>query len=286
MTSASCVVAAEPLRIRHLKPQSNEDIRNSYFVSLLQAAMEITKEEYGPYELSESNEFVYQSRVFWLLENQREFDVAWSMTSSEREEKVKPIRIPLMKGLLGVRLFIIRDDRRDKFSSVESLDDLRKLTALQGHDWPDTKILSANKLPVRTIPQYSEMFKQISQGRFDYFPRGVLEIYGELEATPYHNLIAEPHLLLTYPAPIYFFVNKDNKVLAERLEKGLRELIANGEFDRLFREHPAHRKALQDMQLEKRRVLRLSNPGLTPETPLDEPDLWWDVSLFSKTPAL
>ncbi len=278
--SASYAAVVEPLRIRHLKPQSNEDIRNSYFVSLLDAAMEATKGEYGPYQLSESDEFVYQSRVFWLLENNRDFDVAWSMTSPEREDKVRPIRIPLMKGLLGVRLFIIRDDRSDRFSSVESLDDLRELTALQGHDWPDTKILSANKIPVRTIPQYSEMFKQISQGRFDYFPRGVLEIYGELEATPYRNLIAESHLVLTYPAPIYFFVSKDNHVLAERLEKGLRVLIANGEFDRLFREHPAHRKALQEMQLDKRRVLRLRNPSLSPETPLDEADLWWDVSLF------
>ncbi|WP_020408021.1 substrate-binding periplasmic protein [Hahella ganghwensis] len=280
MTAVLSAQAADPMNIRHLKPQSEEDIRNSYFISLLGAAMEVTKGEFGPYTLTESQEFVYQSRVFWLLENNRGFDVAWSMTSQEREDKVRPIRIPLMKGLLGVRLFIIREDRRERFSQIHSLEDLKDYTALQGHDWPDTKILSANRLPVRTIPQYSEMFKQISLGKYDYFPRGVLEIYGELETTPYDNLIAEPHLVLTYPAPIYFFVSKQNERLAERLEKGLRMLIANGEFDRLFLEHPVHRKALKEMQLDKRQVLRIRNPDLSEETPLDEPELWWDESLF------
>ena len=276
---ASSLVWAEGV-VRHPRPQTVNDTRNAYFTDLLQAALKVTQEEFGELTLQASRDFVYQSRVLWLLEQGREFDVTWTMTSSEREQQVLPIRIPLMKGLLGVRLAIINDKNIDKFANIKSLEDLRGLTALQGHDWPDTKILHANGLQVKTAPQYSEMFRLISRGRYDYFPRGVLEIFAELETTPYKNLIAEPNLVITYPSPIYFFVNKDNKPLARRLEKGLRLLIDSGEFDRLFREHPNHVKALAAMNLEQRRVIRLKNPDLPPETPLDDATLWWDVSLF------
>ncbi len=275
---SSCVWAETV--VRHPRAQSVTDTRNAYFTDLLQAALDVTRKEYGDASLQESREFVYQSRVLWLLEQGRVFDVAWTMTSSEREQNALPIRIPLMKGLLGVRLAIINKSNLSKFAGVHTLEDLRGYTALQGHDWPDTKILNANGLQVKTAPQYSEMFRLISRGRYDYFPRGVLEIFSELESTTFTNLIAEPNLVLTYPAPVYFFVSNNNKPLANRLEKGLRQLLASGEFDRLLRGHPNHVKALAAMNLEKRRVIRLKNPDLPPQTPLDDPALWWDARLF------
>ncbi|WP_020410581.1 hypothetical protein [Hahella ganghwensis] len=82
------------------------------------------------------------------------------------------------------------------------------------------------------------------------------------------------------PAPVYFFVSPDNEALAERLQTGLRRLILNGEFDRLLTGHVSHQQAFKQMQLEKRTIIRLRNPDLPPETPLDDASLWWDQSLF------
>ena len=272
--------ADRSIAVRHKGPQSETDNRPRYFVDLLHATLEATRSDYGAYNIEQTPEFISQSRALWLLERNRSLDVVWTMTSNEREQQVMPIRIPLMKGLLGVRLLLINPDKQADFAKVNSLSELRRYIAVQGHDWPDTKILMANQLVVKTDQRYDELFKLVELGRYGFFPRGVLEIYEELKQHPDSRLVIEPHLVIAYPSPIYFFVNKENHYLAERLEVGLRRLIANGEFDRLLSNHALHRNALQSMHLEKRTLIKLKNPGLPPDTPLNDPTLWWDMDLF------
>ena len=54
-------------------------------------------------------------------------DVMWGATKNSYEQRMLPIRIPLFKGLLGHRLFIIRSDNQSKFNKVS---DIRKLVFL------------------------------------------------------------------------------------------------------------------------------------------------------------
>lgn len=49
-----------------------------------------------------------------------------------------PVRIPLLKGLMGCRISIINKKNRKKFAKIKSVEELKKLTALQGHDYFDT----------------------------------------------------------------------------------------------------------------------------------------------------
>ena len=81
--------------------------------------------------------------------------------------------------------------------------------------------------------------------------------------------------MLYYPTAEYFFVNRDNVALAERIERGLRRALADGSFDRLFREHPVNATAFGKSNILKRRIIRLDNPLLPPETPFDQAELWW-----------
>ena len=117
----------------------------------------------------------------------------------------------------------------------------------------------------------------LSYKRFDYFPRGVNEIWEEVRTHRNQGLIVEKTLLLKYPAPIYFFVNKRNVELAKRLEKGLRLAIQDGSFDRLFLNHPSNRPIFELAQMKKRRIFLLKNPLLPEETPLWDKALWYSV---------
>ncbi|MFQ3196742.1 MAG: hypothetical protein ACI81A_000446 [Paraglaciecola sp.] len=56
--------------------------------------------------------------------------------------------------------------------------------------------------------------------RFDYFPRGISEIWREEEL--FDTLVIEKKLLLHYPAVEYFFVQAGNIGLAQQIELGLR----------------------------------------------------------------
>ncbi|MBA5608792.1 transporter substrate-binding domain-containing protein [Duganella sp. FT3S] len=206
-----------------------------------------------------------QDRALALLRSGKELDLYWSMTSAPREQGVLTVRIPLMKGLLGSRLMIIRKDSVDKFSRINSLDDLKRNIAIgQGLDWPDTAIEQAAGLRVVTSSSYETLFQMLKAKRFDGIALGVNEIDDELAKQHDAELVIEQHLALSYPAPVFFFVSPRNPALAERIEKGLLLMIKDGTFNALFDKR--WRKAQLINHMKGRLVLPLSNPLLSPET--------------------
>ena len=260
--------------IRHLRGEVPDDTRNAYFLAVLQLALEKTADQ-GNIALQPASEAMTQSRALQRLSEGDGIDVVWSMTSIEREKQNRPIRIPLLKGLMGYRLLIIRAEDQSWFRRVQTIDQLRELRAGQGHDWPDTEILRANGLAVEATVDYDSLFRMLQLGRFDYLPRAVNEPWEELALRPGRGLAVEEGLMLYYPTAEYFFVHRDNDALAERIELGLRRALADGSFDKLFREHPVNANAFGKANILKRRIIRLDNPLLPPETPFDQPGLWW-----------
>ena len=260
--------------IRHLSGESALDARNEYFLAMLELALEKTADQ-GDWTLQPADQVMPQSLALQRLSNNDGIDVVWSMTSIEREKQNRAIRIPLMKGLMGYRLLIIRTEDQQWFRRLQTIDELRELRAGQGHDWPDTEILRANGLAVEGEAEYDSLFSLLQQGRFDYLPRAINEPWEELAARPNMDLMVEQGLLLYYPTAEYFFVNRQNTVLAERLEKGLRLAIEDGSFDKLFREHPINANAFGKANLLRRRIIRLDNPLLPKDTPFADKQLWW-----------
>lgn len=254
------------------------DHRPAYHLALLRLALDKTVDEYGEYELAFYPTPTEQARDLRMIEERAGIDLTWTMTSTERERHLLPIRIPLQKGLLGYRIFIIRPNRADTLARVTSLSELSGLTAVQGHDWPDTSILRHNGLRVSTCSHYPQCFDMLAAGRVDYFPRGVIEPWAEIKERPELDLTVEQTIVLRYPAPIYFFVERNNRTLARRIETGLRAALADGSFDRVFYTHPHTRQALDKARLGRRTVFDLDNPLLPPDTPLDDPSLWIDLN--------
>ncbi|NQZ08240.1 MAG: hypothetical protein HRT35_13865, partial [Algicola sp.] len=217
--------------------------------------------------------YLHQGRAIRLLKASKELEVLWTMTDAAREEVLLPIRIPLLKGLMGYRIFIIRQEDQVKFRDINTLAQLRKLIAGQGHDWPDTQILRANKLKVTTSSSYIGLFEMLQSKRFDYFPRSITEAQSEQPLYQPKGLITEDSLLLHYIAPFYFFVALANTTLAKRLETGLQIALEDGSFDILLNSYFLD-QAGPDW-LKDKKVLHLKNPLLPPLTPVDNEQLWY-----------
>lgn len=200
------------------------------------------------------------------------------MTSHAREAAMQAIRYPVFKGLYGYRVFLIREADQGKFSSINTLEELKALTAIQGIHWPDLDILKANNFNVESTSQHTSLYKMLSFGRVDYFPRGIHEPWQELETRPNMGLAVEKSLMLYYPAPGYIFVDKNNTRLANRFTEGFETLLASGEFDQFFNQHPQIVEMKKQANLEKRLIFKLTNPLLPSMTPLEDERLWFKIT--------
>jgi len=263
--------------IIYVKPEGINDNRSEYFVKLLELALEKTATQLNTTHLKATPSTMKQGRAIHELAQGRTIDIVWTVTSITREKKLLPIRIPLLKGLLGHRVLIIRKEDKNKFAAVNNIKDLQRFAAGQGHDWPDTKILRANQFTVSTTSSYDGLFEMLEAQRFDFFPRGINEAWQELETQENPGLIVEDHILLYYPSPIYFFVNNNNQMLANRIEEGLKRSIEDGSFNQLFYSYHVHKKMFQAGNIKQRQMILLHNPLLSPLTPLNNKQLWYKV---------
>lgn len=265
--SVSC---AAVWTINYPKQPVQNSIHAQYIVDVLELALQKTGVRY---ELVESQDVLLQGKAFKLLSNNRTVNVVWSMTDDDREEDFLPIRIPLYKGLIGWRVLLVNPD---KLSQLES-SKLRDNYAVQGMDWPDTKILQANGFNVVSATNYDEAFTIMHRKQADMFPRSIIEVFGELaqpELTK--DLVIEPNFVLQYPAATYFFVNKRDVILGKLLSTGLEMAVEDGSLDKLF--DATYSQMLQQLGLNKRTLLTLKNPLLPINTPLADKALWYQIN--------
>ena len=257
--------------VRIPKPEFEGDRRYDYPLQLLQLALSKSGTEYRiqPAEIT-----MNQERQVLEIEAGRTIDVGPIPSSAEREARLLPIYIPINKGLLGWRLGLIRKGDQGLVAGINTLDDLKRLRLAQGQEWPDTQILRANGIDVITAPRYEGLFKMLTGKRFDYFPRSMMEIWDE-QALNADTLEVEPHLALHYFYDSYFMVNRQNTRLANDIRNGLEKAIADGSFDKVFQQYFGER--LRKARLDARTVIELRNPLLTPGTPSDRPELWYDA---------
>lgn len=263
-------VANESNLVRYPRRADGDEFRSLYALAQLQLALDKAG---SALRLQPSRYSMEQERALVNLEHNRHLDVAWSMTSVEREQRLLPVRIPLDKGLFGWRIALLPSDRTHLLKGVEDIQDLRQFIAGQGHDWPDTQILRSHGLPIKVSSSYGSLFRMLQAQRFDYFPRSVLEIWDELEHPRGKHLRIDENLLIRYPTALYFFVSKQRPDLAQTLQKGMEIALADGSFDHLFDQHFA--VPLARAQLTQRTVIELTNPLLPAATPLQRGELWF-----------
>jgi hypothetical protein len=275
---------AQPMQYIYPPPESGADVRLNYYWDLLESALRETTPKWGDYVLKPSTKPMNAGRAEVMLTASNDISVMARTTSIQREQALRPIRIPLDKGLTGYRLFLIKSDTQPRASAVRTLDQLQALSIGQVATWVDTDILRTAGFNVVTSPSYDGLLPMLDSNRFDMFSRGVNEISREYEAgkNQYPNLAIESKILLYYPLPrYYFFANTpQGERLAQRVEEGLQLLIKNGQFERRYQ---AHKKSiLAGLSLAGRRVFKLSNSQLPPATPLANAALWESLEVELK----
>lgn len=265
--------APNPLVVRVAKHEALQDPQIRYVLLLLRLAMERAGQNIV---IQPSRNVMVQSRSLLELAGPvPSLDVFWTMTNPERERQLLPVRIPLDRGLLGWRLLLVRKAELERWSGVQTLEQLAALQAGQMNDWPDTAILRANGLKVQTGTHFESLFGWLAESRFDYFPRSVLEIGLEAIEHESQGLAIEPHLMLQYPAALYFFVAPARPQLHEQLSRGLEALVADGTLERLWQAQFGD--VVERYQLRSRRLLKLHNPLMPASAPLSRKNLWFGI---------
>lgn len=206
----------------------------------------------------------------------RELDVFFALTTPEYERDYIPVYIPLLRGMMGMRLAIVKKSNQKLFKQINSLDDLQQFSAGQGRFWADSDILEKNGIPLVRELKYPNLFRMLEADRFDYFPRGIHEPWNEVAQWSDLGLVVDEHIMLWYKAPFYCFVHRSKPDLAKHLHEQWLAMIEDGSFERLFFADMDIRQALQHANLENRKIIKLDNPLLSPATPLDRTELWFD----------
>ena len=275
-TLAVPAFASQALEVIHQGPESTEDKRNEYFWKLLDAALGATRSRWGDYHLREGSMMNGLRAVRELQAGA--LNVIERSTDLELEKALRPIRIPLDKGVGGFRVFMIRREFQRQLDQVRTIEDLKRFTIGQSGAWSDSDILSQAGFKVTRGNDYEGLFAMLAAGRFDLFSRGVDEASQELELhrQRFPDLTIERRLLLYYPLPRYLFVRRDavSERLALRIEEGFSIMQKDGSFDRLFDSYrvPFERT----LNLKERRLFRIANPFLSTDTPLKKTELWYD----------
>lgn len=254
-----------------------------YEFELLHLVLEKTVEEYGPYTMEASKTIYNPRRSEIELKKGTEVNLDWQpiLQMNMRQEFIM-IPIPLMKGILGYRIFLIHRKDRQKFAEIKTLDELKQLRVGQGLDWADVPIFEHNGFRVVTGKDYDGLFEMLIVGRFDFFSRGVGEALPEynLRKDQLPDLWIEETILLYYPYPMYYFINRQHPELAERLERGLRLMIEDGSFDKFFWKY--YGPIIEKARVKNRKLFKIENPFLPPEVQLDHKELWIDLTTYEK----
>ncbi len=183
-----------------------------------------------------------------------------SAASSAHDDKFLTLPFPILKGLLGKRVCLIRKDEQSRFDFIRTAFDFAQsqLSICQGSHWPDTDILKRNGLVVASSPYYQDLFAMLKRGDCDCFLRGAQEVLPEYQK---HQswLALEDKLLIQYAQPGVLYVRKSNPELAARLELGLLRAFDDGSYQQLLNRELGD--SLSILKLKQRRRILINNPS-------------------------
>lgn len=238
---------------------NKSNARQSYEHEILIASLNAVDRQYKINEDKSDYPGTEESEVF----DKKGFDVFVTVAGNlklEAKEKIV-VHEALMKGLLGHRLIIIRNEDKAKFTNIDKAK-FKTLNMGIPATWADAELFRVNGYGVVEKGTYDEIFTRLKNKEFDYVALGANEIeeaYAQ-RVSAADELMIEPGLLLYYPFPLVFYVNPNKPELATDLIKGLKIIQENGEFDKIFQNHT--RNLVTRLKLKDRKKLTLSNPIL------------------------
>jgi hypothetical protein len=276
---AAAAAVAQPMRFVHPQAESASDGRHTYYWQLLEAALQTNRAQYGEHEVLAYNKPMNFARAAAEVASGDggRVNIVARATNLDLEARLRPVPIPLDRGLLGYRVFLILAERQPQLDAVRSLDELKRFSIGLSTPWTDVKVLEASGFKLVLANDYEGLFKMLGARRFELFSRGVNEVREEWlsHRNSIPGLAIERGIVLHYPMPRYFFVPRtaQGERMAQRLLDGLQRLARSGEFERRYQAYK--RLVLDGIDLSGRRVFRLPNPQLSSLAPTGD-RFWWD----------
>jgi ABC-type amino acid transport substrate-binding protein len=282
LVSFAAASRAQVMTYIYHAPESSLDVRYLYHWEILHTALKRTTPKWGPYRMVPSGVMTERRQTFELKNATGKLTVMYLSTTPDFEQHLIPIRIPVDKNLGGYCVFLIRRAEQKRFASVRSIDDLRRFTYGLGLGWIDVDILKADGFRVVTGSSYDGLFEMLAHKRFDVLLRAATEVLDEYDRRKKSlpSLCIEDGIILYYPLPMYFWFPKTNegRRLAARAEEGMRMMIADGTYDRIFDKYQRHK--IKQLRLNERRIFKIANPFLGPEVPFNDKQLWFDPQTY------
>ena len=259
--------------------QSKKDLRTKYTYEVLDTALKLTEPEYGPYRIDIVGAGKPNVRALKLLQLGEVINVALAITRPQWEETTIPIRIPVRMGLLNYRLLAVHKDNLEAFQGIDTIEELKKLSVGLRLSWATWDTMRKQNYNVVNSYTYDSTFAMLQERRFDYIPRGMHEIYGELDIRrqEHPDLTIEPNLALFIPAPYYVFVSRKAPRIAERMRAGLELMVQQGIFRKMIDRH--YGEHIERSNLDNRTILNVGNVLLPAMTPLDKKEYWLDFGV-------
>lgn len=250
---------------KHRDTAAGGNDREAYIWETMEAALEATVSDYGPYEIQLVQDINQEREDYELINNTGLITVISDSLNQNNLENLSRLNFPVMRDLLGYRVFLIDRNRKEEFSKIKTVEDLKKYQFGIGIGWNDKRILEHAGLKVYEEAEYKMLFKDVSEGVIDIFSRGINEVVGEYEvySKEYDNLMIEETVLLYYPLPRYFWFSKssDGDKLKGRLDEGFKRIVKNGKLDEIFDRY--FKEDLNKLNLKDRILIRLENPIYT-----------------------
>jgi len=253
---------------------------NNHYVSghweeLLTASLDITREEFGPFEIvihahGMGNERHLKEMIKGELINTRV-----GVTTPKREVSYIPIKIPVRKGLLNYRLLLANTSQLHKFADIKTFEQLKKLKVGLIDRWIISDVFQHNNFDVMRIADYDSFYRMLMAKRYDYTVRGVNEIYVDLDTKQPEgaDFSVVPNIGVYINSPTYFFISKRHPRLAKRIETGLEQIIKTGQFDEIF--YKWHQTSIDKAEINSRIFIPVENSNLPANTPTDRAELWF-----------
>jgi hypothetical protein len=270
--------AADTISYVRAASASDIDAHASFGWEVLTAVLEKTRPTHGDYSLTVSPDPAQALRFRHVTKSSAiEVNTVILTISPEWNDSLLPVRIPFQRGLLGYRLPIVHRWSLDRFREIKTLADLRQIKFGSVKHWVDTTILEKSGLPVVEGTSYDGLVKMMRAGRFQALTTGVHEVEAQMaviEAELDNDLVVEPHLLLHYNLPVYFWFSRDEEGQrrAERVTAGLKTMVADGSLEKMFQTRFGPVMAKYD--LAHRTLIELPNPVLRPEDPIGDTRPW------------
>ena len=254
---------------------SPADFRREYSKALLQLVMERTVREFGPYTIEYADAHMERPRLLQAMKEGKLVNVTAYPADARWLRELRSVPVPTDMGLQSWRIALIDSKQQDRIRKLARPEDLKVLTAGVGSSWVTRTALHENGFHYVTGSNYLGLFGMLMAGRFDYFPRGVNEIFEEYDQRKqaFPQLAVEDSIVLHDNIPSLFFVAPKEQRLYRRIQKGMESLLKDGTLEAFVLEH--YRGSLQRAQLCRRRRIELPNKEISPVI-LARRDLWLD----------